>query len=171
MSIPKSGHTTSGSGRGARRGGGAGSGRTVCQQSCSPRRQGSLVPCKESKTRRLKVFLEARTSEIPCTPNAVTKSSVDNRFIRGLSAGREALFVRCRPVERRIFVSVNPFYAIIREYCYRHCSGYCQCHGINRHDMTGRNIDTRRVQNTDISRAVRGGSGQGGAEPARKERR
>ena len=69
LSSPKPGHTTSGSGRGARRGGGAGSGRTGCQQNCSPRRQGTLVPSKASKTRRLKVTPEARTSEIKFKPS------------------------------------------------------------------------------------------------------
>ena len=68
LSSPKPGHTTGGSGRGARRGGGAGSGRTGCQQNCSPRRQASLVPPKASKTRRLNVSPEARTSEILCKP-------------------------------------------------------------------------------------------------------
>ena len=37
LSSPKPGHTTGGSGRGARRGGGAASGRTGCQQNSSPR--------------------------------------------------------------------------------------------------------------------------------------
>ena len=68
LSSPKPGHTTGGSGRGARRGGGAGSGRTGCQQNCSPRRQASLAPSKASKTRRLNVSPEARTSEILCKP-------------------------------------------------------------------------------------------------------
>ena len=86
LSIPKTEHTTGGSGRGARRGGGAGSGRIACQQNCSPRKQASLVHSKASKTSRLNVSPEARTSEIPCKPNAGTKSAVDERFIRGLSA-------------------------------------------------------------------------------------
>ena len=71
----------------------AGSGRIGCQQNWSPRRQASLVPSRASKTRRLNVFPEARTSEILCKPNAGTKSAVDPRFIRGLSPGREALFL------------------------------------------------------------------------------
>ena len=83
MSSPQRGHTTGGSGRGARRGGGAGSGSTGCQQSCSSRKQASLVPSKASKTRRLNDFPEARTSEILCKPNAGTKSPVDNRFVTG----------------------------------------------------------------------------------------
>ena len=60
----KPGHTTSGSGRGAWRGGGAGSGRTGCQQNCSPRRQGSLVLSKASKNRHLTVSLKERTIKI-----------------------------------------------------------------------------------------------------------
>ena len=41
-----------------------------------------------------------------------TKPAVDNRLITDLSPVREALFVPgCRPVERRLFVSVNPFHA------------------------------------------------------------
>ena len=68
LSSPKPGHTTSGSGRGARRGGGAGSGRTGCQQICSPKGQASLVPSKASWTCRLNVSPEARTSEILFKP-------------------------------------------------------------------------------------------------------
>ena len=44
LSSPKPGHATNGSGLGARRGGGARSGRTGCQQNCSPRRQAFLRP-------------------------------------------------------------------------------------------------------------------------------
>ena len=112
FSSPKPGHTTSGSGRGARRIGGAGPGRTGRRQNSSPRRQESLVPPKASKTGLLNVSPEARTSEILCKPNAGTKSPVDKRFVSGLTAGREALFVPgCRPVDRRFFASVNPFHA------------------------------------------------------------
>ena len=68
LSNPKPGHTSGWSGRGARRGGGAGSGRTGCQQNCSPRGQASLAPPKATKTRRLKDTPEARTSEILCKP-------------------------------------------------------------------------------------------------------
>ena len=68
LSSPKPGHTTGGSGRGAWRSGGAGSGRTGCQQNCPPRRQASPVPPKASKTRRLNISPETRTSEIPCKP-------------------------------------------------------------------------------------------------------
>ena len=66
LSNPKPGHTTGGSGRGARRGGRARSIRIGCQQNCSPRKQRFLVPPKASKKRRLKVSPEARTSEILC---------------------------------------------------------------------------------------------------------
>ena len=62
--------TTGGSGRGVRWSGGRGSNRTGCQQTISPRRQASCVPSKASKTRRLNVSPEARTSEILCKPNA-----------------------------------------------------------------------------------------------------
>ena len=68
LSSPKPGHTTGGSRRGARRCGGAGSGRTVCQQNCSPRKQSSLSLSKVLKTRRLNVSPEARTSEILSKP-------------------------------------------------------------------------------------------------------
>ena len=45
-----------------------------------------------------------------------TKSAVDPRVIRDLSPGRKALFVLgCLPVYRRLFVSVNPFHATVRE--------------------------------------------------------
>ena len=93
MPSPKPGHTTGGSRRGARRGGGAGSagsGRTVCQQNCPPRGQSFLIPSKASKTRRSNVSPEARTSEILCkpmeeqSPRLTTGSSpVYHRFITG----------------------------------------------------------------------------------------
>ena len=75
------------------------------RQNSSPRRQASLVSPKASKRRRLNVFPEARTSKIPCRPNAGTKSAVDKRIVSGLSPGG------CRPVDRRLFVPVNPFHA------------------------------------------------------------
>ena len=68
LSSPKPGHTTGGSRRGARRGGGARSGRTGCQQNCSPRRQCFLVLSKASKTHRPNVAAEPRTNEIPLKP-------------------------------------------------------------------------------------------------------
>ena len=82
LSSPKPGHTTGGSGRGARRAGGAGSGRTGCQQNCSPKRKASLAPSKATKTRRLNVPPEARTSEIVCKP----MGEQNPRLTRGLSA-------------------------------------------------------------------------------------
>ena len=86
LSSPKPGHTTGGSGRGARRIGGVGLGRTGCQQNCLPKRLDSLVPSKASRTRGLNVFPEARISELLCKRNAGTKPAVDNRFICSLSA-------------------------------------------------------------------------------------
>ena len=90
MSSPKPGHTTGGSRRGARRSGPAGSGKIGCQQNCPPRGQSFLVPSKASKTRRLNVSPEARTSEILCkpmgeqSPRLTTGSSpVYQRFIAG----------------------------------------------------------------------------------------
>ena len=68
LSSPKPGLTTGGSGRRARWGSGAESGRTGCQQNCSPRRQASLVPSKASQTRRLNDSTEVRTSETLCKP-------------------------------------------------------------------------------------------------------
>ena len=112
LSNPKPGHATGGSGRGAQRGGRVGPGRTGRRQNSTPRRQASLVPPKASKKPCLNVSPEARTSETLCKPNVGTKSAVDDRFIRGLSPGREGLFVPgCRPVDRRLFVFVNPFHA------------------------------------------------------------
>ena len=62
----KHGHTTGGSGRGARRNGRAGSGRISCQQNCSHRKHKSRVPSKGSHKCRVRVSPEARTSEILC---------------------------------------------------------------------------------------------------------
>ena len=93
---PKPGHTTDVSRRSARRRGGAGSGRTVCQQNCSPREQSFLIPSKASNTHRLNVSPEARTSETlfkpmeEQNPRLTTGSTpVYQRFI----TGREALFL------------------------------------------------------------------------------
>ena len=56
----------------------------------------------------LDLHMKARTSEILCKPNAGTKSAVDNRFIRGLSTRREALFdPGCPLVDRRLVLSAN----------------------------------------------------------------
>ena len=62
LSNPKPGDTTGGSGRGARRGGRARSGRIGCQQNCSPRKHKSFVRSKGSKECRLSVSPEARTN-------------------------------------------------------------------------------------------------------------
>ena len=63
LSIPKPGHTTSRSGRGARRGGQAESGRIECQQNCSSRKQ--KLPCtlqgiEETSLERLSRSTEKR---------------------------------------------------------------------------------------------------------------
>ena len=90
LSNPKPGHTTGGSGRGARRSGRAGSGKIGCQQNYSPRKQKSTVPSKASKKRRFNVSPEARTSEILCKPTEEQNdrltsglSPVYHRFISG----------------------------------------------------------------------------------------
>ena len=93
--------TTGESGRGARRGGRAESGRIGCQQNCSFRKQGCRVPSKASKKRRLNVSPETRKSEILCKPSAGTKSSVDSRFILGLFA------VYKRDRERSLFLAAD----------------------------------------------------------------
>ena len=117
LSNPKPGHTTGGSGRSARRSGRARSGKIACQQNYSPTKQKFTDPSKASKKRRFNVFPEARTCEIQCKPTEGQNQRLTrglspgyHRFITGLSAGREALFLTgCRPVDRRLFVSVNPF--------------------------------------------------------------
>ena len=68
LSSPKPGHTTGRSRRGARRGGGAGSGTTVRQQNCAPREKSFPALSKASKTRRLNVPPEAQISEFLCKP-------------------------------------------------------------------------------------------------------
>ena len=97
LSSPKPGHTTSGSGRGARRGGGAGLGRTGRRQNSTPRRQASLVPPKASKTRLLNVSPEARTSEILFKP----MGEQSPRLTRGLSA------VYHRDEKRSLFLAAD----------------------------------------------------------------
>ena len=60
----------------------------------------------------LQLLSRSTNKRKPMLTDGKTKSTVDPRFINGLSAEQEALFVPgCRPVERRIFVSVNAFYA------------------------------------------------------------
>ena len=89
LSNPKPGHTTGGSGRGARRGGRVGSGRVGCQQNFSHRKHKSLVLSKGSKKRRLSVSPEARTNEILCKQ----MEERNERLTRGLSAV-DKLFIR-----------------------------------------------------------------------------
>ena len=89
-------HGRVGSGRTAgRRGGGAGSGRTGRRQNISPRRQASLVPSKASKTRRLNVSPEARTSEFRCKPmeehNDRLTSGLCPVYVRFITGTRSAL--------------------------------------------------------------------------------
>ena len=66
LSNPKPGHTTGGSGRGARRNGRAGSGGIGCQQTCSARKHKSRVPSKGSQKRRLSVPRSTK-KKILCT--------------------------------------------------------------------------------------------------------
>ena len=108
LSNLKPGHITGGSGRGARRSGRARSSKIGCQQNYSPRKERSPVRSKASKKRRFNDSPEARTSKMLCKPT----EEQNQQLTTGLSAGREALFVPgCRPVERRLFFSVNPFHA------------------------------------------------------------
>ena len=66
-----------------------------------------LAP-RGSKTTVLNDSPEARTKEILCKP----MGEHNERLTRGLSAGPRALFVPgCRPMDRRLFVPVNPFHA------------------------------------------------------------
>ena len=90
LSSPKPEHINDGSRRGARQRNWAGSSRTVCLQNCPPRGQFFFVPSKASKTRRLNVSPEARTSEILYKPIKEHKpqfttgsSPVYQRFITG----------------------------------------------------------------------------------------
>ena len=80
LSSPKPEHTTGGSRRGARRGGEAGSGRTVRQQKCSPRKNSFLALFKASKKCRLNVSPEAQTSEILCKPVESKTRTYHRRF-------------------------------------------------------------------------------------------
>ena len=123
MPGPKPKHTTGGSGRGERRGGRLGSSRTARRPNSSLRRQTSVEPQASSK-RRLNVSSEARTSETLCKSNAGTRSAVDKRLIRGLTAEREALFVLgCRPVDGRLFVSVSAFHIRYVRHLYNYLTG------------------------------------------------
>ena len=82
LSNPKPGHTTGGSGRGARRSGRAGSRKIGCQQNYMPGEQRSIVLSKASKPRHFNVSREARTSEILCKPT----EEPNQRLTSGLSA-------------------------------------------------------------------------------------
>ena len=111
LSNPKPGHTTGGSGRGARWGGGAGSGRIGCQQNCLSMRQASLVLSKASKTRRLNVSPEPRTSEILCKPKKeqnprLTSSPVQQRFNRGTRSALRSWLLTSAPTH---FCLCKPF--------------------------------------------------------------
>ena len=79
----------------------------------SPGRQASLAPFKESKTRRLNVFPEARTSEILCkwieeqNPRLTRGSSaVYPRFISGTRSALSSWLLASGPTP---FVSINSF--------------------------------------------------------------
>ena len=83
---------------------GRGQARLRANRTIRPGNKRSTVPSKASKKYRFNGYPEARTSG--------TKLAFDHRFISGLSPGREARFVSgCRPVERRLFVFVNPIHA------------------------------------------------------------
>ena len=97
LSNPKPGHITGGSRRGARRGGGVGSGRTVRQQNCSPRGQSSPALSKASKSCRLNCFPEEQTNEILCKP----KEERNDRLNRGSSA------VYQRDEKRSLFLAAD----------------------------------------------------------------
>ena len=109
-------HGRVGSGRPAERPGGVG-------QDCVPTElfaQKKKVYCtlqthQEMSLQRVSRSTNKRNSMLT---DGETKSPVDLRYITGLSAGREALFVSGRrPVERSLLVSGNPFHArYVREY-------------------------------------------------------
>ena len=90
LSSPKHGHTTGMLRQGARRGGGAGSGKTVCQENCAHREKSFLALSRASRTRRLTVFPEEQRSDFLCKPMekqnlrlATSSSPVYQRFITG----------------------------------------------------------------------------------------
>ena len=115
LSSLEPGHTTGGSRRGARRRCGADSSRTVCQQNCLPRERSIFALYKASKTCRLNVPPEARTSEILCKPmgeqNPRLTTGASAVYPRFITETRSALCSGFRPVERRFFVFVNPIHA------------------------------------------------------------
>ena len=80
--------------------GGAGPGRTGLRRIGKPRRKPFLVPFKASNAPVLNDSSEARTREIPCKPKEEQNLRLTSglpvvykRFISGLSAGRNPLFV------------------------------------------------------------------------------
>ena len=116
LSNPKPGHTTGGSGRGARQGGGAGLGRTGRRQNSSPSNQASLAPVKAPKTSRPNASPEKRNSEILCKPmeehnNRLTRGLrlVDVRFITGTRSSLRSWLLTsgpkttcfCKPFSRK----------------------------------------------------------------------
>ena len=121
-SIP--GHTTGGSQRGTRRGGGAGSGRTVRQQICAQREQSYLAFSKASRTHRLHVSAEAQTSETLCKPMkeqnlrlTTSSSPVYHRFVTGtksalfswMPTSRTTPLCLCKPFSCRASPEINHF--------------------------------------------------------------
>ena len=77
-------------------------GRTEYQQNCAPRKQVFLVLFKISKTRRLNVSLEARTSEILCTAEGVGHFSPKPNTSRTAKAER-------RKAKSRTADAIYPF--------------------------------------------------------------
>ena len=94
--VQKPGNTTGEPRRGAR-GGGAESGKTVCQQNGSPREESFLARSRASNTCRLNVSPEARTSEILCKP----MEEQNPRLNRGSSA------VYHRDEKRSLFLAAD----------------------------------------------------------------
>ena len=146
---PKPGHITGRSRRGARRGGGAGSGRTVRQQNCSSREHSFLVPSKASKTRRLNVSPGAKTRKILSKPmeeqsTRLTTGSlpVYHRFISGARSALSSWLLTSGPTPCSL---CKP-------------SSYKACPGITK-TITN---NTCRIQNPNIPRASRYGAAHGG---------
>ena len=101
-------HTTGGSRRGAQQGGGADSGRTVCQKNCSPQKRSFFALSKAMRTRCLKVPKEIQTNEFQCKPMAeesphlTTGSSAvyqwdEKRFLFWLPTSGTAPSCLCKP--------------------------------------------------------------------------
>ena len=133
LSIPIPGHTTGESGRGARRGGGAGSGRTGCQQNCSPRGQASLAPSKASKKRFLDVSPEARTSEIPCKP-------MEEQNPRGKGLQRQNVSVHWSAARNKERFSSRGYSAVQL----RFNRGFCSSIGLHRISLVRASGETRK---------------------------